>query len=101
MDAGDLSIIHHIGLVLLALWAAASVGWCHSVVFILAFLYLYMASILLLFPAAPSETRFSYSCLPACYARVYTAPFHCVALALRFLLLPLSPLLLYHKIPLM
>ncbi|KAM0919518.1 hypothetical protein ACQ4PT_008144 [Festuca glaucescens] len=46
MDAGDLSIIHHIGLVLVALWAAASVGWCHSVVFILAFLYLYMASIL-------------------------------------------------------
>jgi hypothetical protein len=44
MDAADLSIIHHIGLVLLALWAAASLGCCHSVLFILAFLYLYMAS---------------------------------------------------------
>jgi len=44
MDAGDLSIVYHIGLVLLVLWAAASVGWCHSVVFILAFLYLYMVN---------------------------------------------------------
>ncbi|XP_037405152.1 C2 domain-containing protein At1g53590-like [Triticum dicoccoides] len=44
MDAGDLSIVHHIGLVLLALWAAASFGFCHSVVFLIAFLYLYMVN---------------------------------------------------------
>ncbi|CAM0880649.1 unnamed protein product [Alopecurus aequalis] len=44
MDAGDLSIVYHIGLVLVALWAAASVGWSNSVVFILAFLYLYMVN---------------------------------------------------------
>uniref|UniRef100_M8BJC8 SMP-LTD domain-containing protein n=1 Tax=Aegilops tauschii TaxID=37682 RepID=M8BJC8_AEGTA len=44
MDAGDLSIVPPIGLVLLALWAAASFGCCHSVVFLIAFLYLYMAT---------------------------------------------------------
>ncbi|PNT70238.1 hypothetical protein BRADI_2g08500v3 [Brachypodium distachyon] len=44
MDAGELSIVHHIGLVLAALWAAGSVGCCHSVLFILAFFYLYLVN---------------------------------------------------------
>lgn len=65
MDAGDLSIVHHIGLVLVALWAAASFGWCHSVVFLIAFLYLYMASMLLLLlfsapPPRPSRDTASF-----------------------------------------
>ncbi|KAL5221410.1 hypothetical protein ABZP36_026123 [Zizania latifolia] len=44
MDAGELPIVYHIGLVLAALWAAGSVGCRHSVLFILAFLYLYMVN---------------------------------------------------------
>lgn len=42
MDAGELPIVYHIGIVLAALWAAGSLGFRHSVLFLLAFLYLYM-----------------------------------------------------------
>ncbi|KAF0917623.1 hypothetical protein E2562_020991 [Oryza meyeriana var. granulata] len=44
MDAGELPIVYHIGLVLAALWAAGSLGFRHSVLFLLAFLYLYMVN---------------------------------------------------------
>ncbi|TVU23187.1 hypothetical protein EJB05_30222, partial [Eragrostis curvula] len=44
MDAADLPFLCHIALVLAALWAAAAVGWCHSFLFLLAFLYLYMVN---------------------------------------------------------
>uniref|UniRef100_A0A0E0MTS3 C2 domain-containing protein n=1 Tax=Oryza rufipogon TaxID=4529 RepID=A0A0E0MTS3_ORYRU len=44
MDAGELPIVYHIGIVLAALWAAGSLGFRHSVLFLLAFLYLYMVN---------------------------------------------------------
>nr|CAB3471576.1 unnamed protein product [Digitaria exilis] len=43
MDAAELPLVYHIGLVLAALWAAGAVGIRHSLLFLLAFLYLYMS----------------------------------------------------------
>jgi hypothetical protein len=42
MDAAELPLVYHIGLVLAALWAAGALGIRHSVLFLLAFIYLYM-----------------------------------------------------------
>ncbi|GJN38266.1 hypothetical protein PR202_gb27293 [Eleusine coracana subsp. coracana] len=42
MDAADLPLLCHIALVLAVLWAAGTVACGHSVLFLLAFLYLYM-----------------------------------------------------------
>jgi hypothetical protein len=42
MDAAELPLVYHIGLVLAALWAAAAVGFRGSLLYLLAFLYLYM-----------------------------------------------------------
>ncbi|CAM0145471.1 unnamed protein product [Urochloa decumbens] len=44
MDAAELPLIYHIGLVLAALWAAGALGIRHSFLFLLAFLYLYMVN---------------------------------------------------------
>nr|CAB3475591.1 unnamed protein product [Digitaria exilis] len=44
MDAAELPLVYHIGLVLAALWAAGAVGIRHSLLFLLAFLYLYMVA---------------------------------------------------------
>ncbi|XP_062188557.1 C2 domain-containing protein At1g53590-like isoform X2 [Phragmites australis] len=44
MDAAELPLVYHIGLVLAALWAAGSLGWRHSFLFLLAFLYLCMVN---------------------------------------------------------
>ncbi|KAL6850145.1 hypothetical protein ACP4OV_020772 [Aristida adscensionis] len=44
MDAAELPLLGHIGLVLAALWAAGSLGVRHSLLFLLAFLYLYMVN---------------------------------------------------------
>ncbi|KAL6627086.1 hypothetical protein ACP70R_030812 [Stipagrostis hirtigluma subsp. patula] len=44
MAAAELPLVYHIGLVLAALWAAGSLGCRHSVLFLLAFLYLYMVN---------------------------------------------------------
>ncbi|CAO2175261.1 unnamed protein product [Urochloa humidicola] len=44
MDAAELPLVYHIGLVLAALWAAGALGIRHSVLFLLAFLYLYMVN---------------------------------------------------------
>ncbi|PWZ09851.1 hypothetical protein Zm00014a_036380 [Zea mays] len=44
MDAAELPLVYHIGLVLAALWAAAAVGFRGSLLYLLAFLYLYMVN---------------------------------------------------------
>ncbi|RCV23386.1 hypothetical protein SEVIR_5G002000v4 [Setaria viridis] len=44
MDAAELPLVYHIGLVLAALWAAGALGIRHSFLFLLAFLYLYMVN---------------------------------------------------------
>ncbi|KAG2546379.1 hypothetical protein PVAP13_9KG030042 [Panicum virgatum] len=44
MDAAELPLVYHIGLVLAALWAAGALGIRHSLLFLLAFLYLYMVN---------------------------------------------------------
>ncbi|GJN06595.1 hypothetical protein PR202_ga24340 [Eleusine coracana subsp. coracana] len=44
MDAADLPLLCHIALVLAVLWAAGTVACGHSVLFLLAFLYLYMVN---------------------------------------------------------
>jgi hypothetical protein len=44
MDAAELPLVYHIGLVLAALWAAGALGIRHSVLFLLAFIYLYMVN---------------------------------------------------------
>jgi hypothetical protein len=48
MDAAELPLVYHIGLVLAALWAAGALGIRHSFLFLLAFLYLYMVGTVLL-----------------------------------------------------
>ncbi|KAJ3692277.1 hypothetical protein LUZ60_012627 [Juncus effusus] len=37
----EVSIVHHVALVLLALWAAGSAGWSHPLLFFVAMIYLY------------------------------------------------------------
>ncbi|RLN16063.1 C2 domain-containing protein [Panicum miliaceum] len=44
MDAAELPLVYHIGLVLAALWAAGALGIRHSLLFLLAFIYLYMVN---------------------------------------------------------
>ncbi|KAG1334958.1 C2 domain-containing protein [Cocos nucifera] len=44
MDITEVSIVHHIALVLLLLWVCVSLGWAHPVVFFIALLYLYMVN---------------------------------------------------------
>lgn len=44
MDVTEVSIVHHIALVLVLLWGCVSLGWAHPVVFFIALLYLYMVS---------------------------------------------------------
>ncbi|KAK8914457.1 C2 domain-containing protein [Platanthera zijinensis] len=41
MDITEISIVHHIGIVLLALWILASVGWSHTVLYFGALVYLF------------------------------------------------------------
>ena len=47
MDITQVSIIHHIALVLLGLWVVTSLGWAHPALFFVSLLYLYMVSFLL------------------------------------------------------
>ena len=41
MGLAEISIIHHVALVLLLLWILASIGWCHPFAFFASLLYLY------------------------------------------------------------
>ncbi|XP_020575196.1 C2 domain-containing protein At1g53590-like [Phalaenopsis equestris] len=41
MDVTEVSIVHHIGMVLLALWIMASIGWSHTLFYFGALLYLF------------------------------------------------------------
>ncbi|XP_038984951.1 C2 domain-containing protein At1g53590-like isoform X2 [Phoenix dactylifera] len=44
MDITEVSIVHHITLVLVLLWVCVSLGWAHPVVFFTALLYLYVVN---------------------------------------------------------
>ncbi|KAJ1282373.1 hypothetical protein BS78_03G047100 [Paspalum vaginatum] len=44
MDAAELPLVYHIGLALAALWAAAAIGFRGFLLYLLAFLYLYMVN---------------------------------------------------------
>ncbi|WVZ72487.1 hypothetical protein U9M48_020937 [Paspalum notatum var. saurae] len=44
MDAVELPLVYHIGLALAALWAAAAIGFRGFLLYLLAFLYLYMVN---------------------------------------------------------
>ncbi|KAG2650586.1 hypothetical protein PVAP13_1NG162700 [Panicum virgatum] len=41
MDITEVTVVHHAALVLAALWAAASAGWAHPALFIVALLYIF------------------------------------------------------------
>ncbi|PKA59111.1 C2 domain-containing protein [Apostasia shenzhenica] len=41
MDITEVSIIHHIAMVLLVLWILASIGWSHTLLYFLSLLYLF------------------------------------------------------------
>jgi hypothetical protein len=49
MSILEISIVHHIALVLAAVWALGSLGWLHPVVFFCALVYLYAVLVLLSF----------------------------------------------------
>jgi len=44
MDITEVTVVHHAALVLAALWAAASAGWAHPALFIVALLYIFAVS---------------------------------------------------------
>ncbi|KAJ7981942.1 C2 domain containing protein [Quillaja saponaria] len=42
MDITDISIFHHVGIVLLLLWLLSAFNWCHGVAYFVALIYLYL-----------------------------------------------------------
>lgn len=42
MDITEVSILHHVGIVLIGIWVLSAYNWCHSVVYFLALIYLYL-----------------------------------------------------------
>jgi hypothetical protein len=44
MDITEVTVVHHAALVLAALWAAASAGWAHPALFLVALLYIFAVS---------------------------------------------------------
>lgn len=42
MDITEVSILHHVGIVLIGIWILSAMGWCHSVVYFVALIYLYL-----------------------------------------------------------
>ena len=52
MDITEVTVVHHAALVLAALWAAASAGWAHPALFLVALLYIFAVS-----AHAPSTTH--------------------------------------------
>lgn len=47
MNILEISIVHHIALVLAVIWALVSVGWSHPLVFFCALIYLYAVLVIL------------------------------------------------------
>lgn len=45
MDITEVSILHHVGIVLIGIWVLSAYNWCHSVVYFLALIYLYLVRI--------------------------------------------------------
>ncbi|KAF4397915.1 hypothetical protein G4B88_019636 [Cannabis sativa] len=45
MDITEVSIIHHVGIVLLGLWFLAKFNWCHPVAYFISLVYLYLTSL--------------------------------------------------------
>jgi len=46
MDMTEVSILHHVGIVLIAIWILSAFNWCHSVVYFAALIYLFLVSIM-------------------------------------------------------
>ncbi|KAG9448003.1 hypothetical protein H6P81_014131 [Aristolochia fimbriata] len=44
MDITEVSIVHHIGIVLILLSILSSFGWCHPVAYIISFIYLFLVN---------------------------------------------------------
>ncbi|KAK7401717.1 hypothetical protein VNO78_13417 [Psophocarpus tetragonolobus] len=42
MDITEVSILHHVGLVLTGLWILSALNWCHTVVYFVALIYLFL-----------------------------------------------------------
>ncbi|KAK1416686.1 hypothetical protein QVD17_25801 [Tagetes erecta] len=42
MDVTEVSIIHHVGIVLLVIWLLSSFSLCHPIVYFISFIYLYL-----------------------------------------------------------
>ncbi|KAK7335043.1 hypothetical protein VNO80_26813 [Phaseolus coccineus] len=42
MDMTEVSILHHVGIVLIAIWILSAFNWCHSVVYFVALVYLFL-----------------------------------------------------------
>jgi hypothetical protein len=64
MDITEVTVVHHAALVLAALWAAASAGWAHPALFLVALLYIFAVS---------AHARPTHPPLPAridCFRRV-------------------------------
>lgn len=44
MDITEVSIIHHIGIVLLVIWLLSSFNYCHPLFYFISLIYLYLVS---------------------------------------------------------
>lgn len=44
MDITEVTVVHHAALVLAALWAAATTGWTHPALFLVAIVYIFAES---------------------------------------------------------
>ncbi|XP_061367866.1 C2 domain-containing protein At1g53590 [Gastrolobium bilobum] len=42
MDITEVSILHHVGIVLMGLWLLSAFDWCHTVVYFVALIYLFL-----------------------------------------------------------
>lgn len=45
MDITEISILHHVGIVLISLWLLSSFDCCHAAFYFLALIYLYLVRI--------------------------------------------------------
>ncbi|KAL2331237.1 hypothetical protein Fmac_018818 [Flemingia macrophylla] len=42
MDITEVSILHHVGIVLIGLWILSAFNWCHTIVYFVALIYLFL-----------------------------------------------------------
>lgn len=44
MDITEVSILHHVGIMLMGIWLLSAFNWCHPVAYFVALIYLYLVS---------------------------------------------------------